>query len=135
LTTHQNNIAMHLKDNLRKLSDQTYLILAILWTGIILYLSLISAQEAKNFNVWDIVGLDKLAHLVFYAGMTILWSMALSRKQPEKKIILFFSISFGVLMEICQLYLFNGRSFEIYDIVANVMGSLIGWILFKNLIN
>lgn len=126
---------MHLKDNLRKLSDQTYLILAILWTGIIMYLSLISAKEAKKFNVWDIVGLDKLAHLVFYAGMTILWYMALSRKQPEKKIILFFSISFGVLMEICQLYLFNGRSFEIYDIVANVMGSLIGWILFKNLIN
>ncbi len=126
---------MHLKDNLRKLSDQTYLILAILWTGVILYLSLISAQEAKKFNVWDIVGLDKLGHLIFYAGMTILWSMAITRKQPEKKIILFFSISFGVLMEICQLYLFNGRSFEIYDIVANIVGSVIGWILFKNLIN
>jgi VanZ family protein len=126
---------MHLKDNLRKLSDQTYLILAILWTGIILYLSLISAQEAKKFNVWDIVGVDKLGHLIFYAVMTLLWSMALARKNPGKKIILFFSISFGVLMEICQLYLFNGRSFEIYDVFANIIGSIIGLILFKNLIN
>jgi VanZ family protein len=126
---------MHLKDNLRKLSEQTYLILAVLWTGIILYLSLISAQEAKKFNVWDIVGVDKLGHLIFYAVMTLLWSMALARKNPGKKIILFFSISFGVLMEICQLYLFNGRSFEIYDVIANIIGSIIGLILFKNLIN
>jgi VanZ family protein len=126
---------MHLKDNLRKLSDQTYFILAILWTSIIIYLSLISAKEAKKFNVWDIVGFDKLGHLIFYATLTILWYMSLCRKQPEKKIILFFIISFGVLLEICQLYLFNGRSFEIYDIAANIAGSLIGWILFKNLIN
>lgn len=38
-------------------------------------------------------------------------------------------------MEICQFYLFNGRSFELYDILANIIGSFLGVILFKNFIN
>ena len=67
---------MHLKTILRKLSNKTYMILAILWTGIILYLSLISAHEADKFKVWDFIGLDKLGHLIFYAGFTVLWSMS-----------------------------------------------------------
>lgn len=135
MSAHQNNIILHLKGNLMKLSDRTYIIFAIIWTALVLYLSLISARSAAKFNVWDFVGVDKLGHLVFYTIFAFLWCMGLTRGITDKKNILFFSISFGVLMEICQLYLFNGRSFELYDIVANVIGSIIGVILFKNIIN
>ena len=44
---HQNNLIMHLLDKLRTLSDRSYLILAIFWTLITIYLSLISAREAS----------------------------------------------------------------------------------------
>jgi VanZ family protein len=135
MSVHQNKYSLHLINNLRKLSDRTYIMLAIVWTGVTLYLSLISARSASKFNVWDFVGVDKLGHLVFYLIFSFLWCMALARNKTDKKNILFFSISFGVLMEICQLYLFNGRSFELYDIVANVIGSIVGVILFKNIIN
>jgi VanZ family protein len=135
MSIHQINYFSHLKNNLRKLSDQTYIIFAVVWTGITLYLSLISARSASKFNVWDFVGIDKLGHLVFYSLFSFLWCMGLARNTFNKKNILIFSISFGVLMEICQLYLFNGRSFELYDILANIIGSFIGVILFKNLIN
>jgi len=61
--------------------------------------------------------------------------MSQRQRNYNKKNVLFFAISFGVLMEICQLYLFNGRSFELYDILANIIGSVIGVILFKKFIN
>ena len=66
---------------------------------------------------------------------SFLWCMALRKKEINFSNVLFFSISFGILMEICQLYLFNGRSFELYDIIANILGSIIGLILFKKFIN
>lgn len=135
MTNHQNSLILHLTNKLRKLSDKTYLFLASFWTILTLYLSLISARQAAKFNVWDIVGVDKLGHLVFYSIFAFLWCMALARSRTSKKNILIFSISFGVFMEICQLYLFNGRSFELYDILANIIGSYIGVILFKNFIN
>ena len=126
---------MHLINKLKMLSDGFYLKLAILWTAITLWLSLISARSASKFNVWDFVGVDKAAHLVFYTVFGFLWCMALRKKEYVEKFTLFFSISFGILMEICQFYLFNGRSFELYDILANIIGSISGVILFKKFIN
>lgn len=125
---------MHLHDILRKLSRTQYLALAAMWTILTLYLSLISAREASKFNVWDIIGIDKVAHLVFYSIFAFLWSMALHQKNVGRNFVLIFSISFGVLMEIFQLYLFNGRSFELFDILANIAGSVTGVALFKKLI-
>ena len=135
MTNHQNSLFLHLSDKFRKLSDKTYLFLAFIWTLLTLYLSLISARQAAKFNMWDILGIDKLGHLVFYTIFSFLWCMALARTQTTKKNIFIFSVSFGVFMEICQLYLFNGRSFELYDVLANIVGSFIGVILFKNFIN
>lgn len=117
------------------MSDRFYLGMAVFWTILTLYLSLISARSAAKFNIWDFVGTDKLAHLIFYAIFSFLWSMSMRKRNVKKKYILIFSFSFGVLMEIFQLYLFNGRSFELYDIIANILGSVIGVILFQKFIN
>lgn len=135
MNTHQNKVTGHLNSILRKLSRTQYKALAVLWTILTLYLSLISAREASKFNVWDIVGFDKLAHLVFYAIFAFVWSMALAKTGKDRNFVLIFSICFGVLMEIFQLYLFNGRSFEVFDIIANIAGSYAGTVLFKNIIN
>ncbi|MBK8347598.1 MAG: VanZ family protein [Saprospiraceae bacterium] len=135
MTAHQKQGYRHLTNKLRMLSDRFYIISAVCWTLLTVYLSLISARSASAFNVWDFVGFDKLAHLVFYTMFSFLWCMALRKKEINFSNVLFFSISFGILMEICQLYLFNGRSFELYDIIANILGSIIGLILFKKFIN
>ena len=126
---------MHLISKLKTLSDRLYLGLAIFWTLLTLWLSLIAARKASKFNLWDFVGFDKLAHLTFYAVFIVLWLMAVRAKNINDKFVFFFSISFGVLMEICQFWLFNGRSFELYDILANIVGSIVGVVLFKIFIN
>lgn len=94
-----------------------------------------SARSARSINILEFPGVDKLAHLGFYAVFCFLWGMGLRQKSNLKNIPIIFSISFGVLMEICQFYLSNGRSFELYDILANIIGSILGMILFKKFIN
>ena len=135
MNTHQNNPIGHLRIILIKMSDKFYFGMAIFWTILTFYLSLISARSASKFNIWDFTGTDKLAHLIFYGVFSFLWCMSLRKRNVEKKYVLFFSIFFGVSMEIFQLYLFNGRSFELYDILANIIGSIIGVILFQKFIN
>jgi len=51
------------------------------------------------------------------------------REWSWKKVLLM-SIGFGVLMEICQGTLTATRMFDIYDILANIIGSLVGIWLF-----
>lgn len=135
MPVHQKVYFQHLIHTLKKLSNRMYKILAIAWTLLTLYLSLISARSASEFNLFDFVGFDKLAHLSFYTIFSFLWAMALRETNTGKNFVLFFSVSFGILMEICQFYLFNGRSFELYDILANIIGSFMGVILFKKFIN
>ncbi len=133
---HQKYNSMHLKSTLMKFSDRTYLTLAIIWTLLILYLSLASINSLPNLNVWNIVGFDKLGHLVFYTVFVGLWSMAFCRKSKKKiKFIIFFSIFFGIFIECLQLYMSKGRLFEFGDVIANTLGVFLGVILFKNLIN
>ena len=135
VSVHQKSYFVHLISKLKMLSARIYKIFAFGWTLLTLYLSLISARTATKFNIWDFAGVDKLAHLVFYAVFSFLWSMSFRENKEHKKFVLFFSVSFGILMEICQFYLFNGRSFELYDILANIIGSFAGVILFKKFIN
>ena len=135
MTIHQKTYFTHLLHILKTLSNRTYRILAIVWTILTLYLSLISARSASKFDLLDFVGFDKLAHLSFYTIFSFLWAMSLRDTNTNKNFVLFFSVSFGILMEICQFYLFNGRSFELYDILANIIGSFLGVILFKKFIN
>ncbi len=119
-----------------KISDNTYQILAILWSILTLYLSLASLNDVPNLNVWDIVGFDKLGHLVFYAIFVMLWCMAKCRKNKKKiNFVFFFTIFFGIFIECLQLYMSKGRLFEFGDILANILGTFFGIILFKKFIN
>ena len=95
------------------MSDKFYLGAAVFWTMLTLYLSLISARTAANFNIWDFAGTDKIAHMVFYAVFSFLWCMSLRKRNVEKKYVLIFSFSFGVLMEIFQ---------NIFDIATMPLG-------------
>jgi VanZ family protein len=121
---------MHLIRNLKKLSSRNYMILSVIWTIVTLYLSLISASKIQKLNVIDIIGIDKLAHLCFYAVFTFLWCSALRDKINIFWKVIFFSISFGILMEILQFYLFIGRAFELADILANILGCFLGSFIF-----
>jgi VanZ family protein len=118
------------------INRQFYFIAAIIWLIITTILSLLSASTVSKLSLSDFVGMDKLGHLVFYATLTFLWYMALNHKKYKNNTILIASIAFGGLMEFCQTTFTDGRVFEWNDMLANILGSVLGqFVFFRYFIN
>ena len=126
---------LHLIHNIRKLNNKFYTLGGVIWTIAIAVLSLVSADQVSSISLLDLAGMDKASHFVSYLLHTFLWCMATRNRKIPVFFVVIFSASFGIIMEICQFYLFNGRTFELLDVVANILGSLAGFILFKKCIN
>jgi len=107
------------------------------WT-IILIVGTLLPKEAVSQNNWlDIPHFDKVSHLFAYALLVFLWSITLEIKTSKVKaarISFYGAIFLGVLLEILQWQLNFGRHFEILDIIANIIGSIIGLIAFYKII-
>ena len=88
----------------------------------------------------DILGTDKIGHLIFYAILTILIGLGLL-KQPNLALTQRTTINtsgiisgiYGILMEFIQYGFFPHRYFEILDIFANIVGCFLGIFLIKKL--
>lgn len=80
---------------------------------------------------------DKLAHFLAYGVMGVLAS--LSVKSISKKVLLFILIiGLGILLELLQFYI-PGRSASLFDIIANTLGAVAGylavWLFISVLLN
>lgn len=131
----QNKLVSRLSSQLFQISNNTYIVLATVWTLLTLYLSVISASTIASLHLWNISGLDKLGHLTFYMFFSFLWCMSVSREKNRSEMVLFIAIAFGILMEIGQYVMLNGRTFEFLDILANTLGATYGVYLFRWLLS
>lgn len=102
--------------------------LALLWTLGITTACLVSIGDVPNVSI---IGKDKSVHLFFYFVFSILWYLFLTKEVPHwsfaKKTLLIFLFAFlyGSFIEICQEQFTTTRKADIYDVIANVTGSVI----------
>ncbi|MHA6279421.1 VanZ family protein [Salinimicrobium sp. CAU 1759] len=118
-----------------------FLLPAILYTGLILYLSLINLADTP---VKDLGMSDKMMHGGAYFGLGLLWMLygtfGFKDKGLFKRIIVtsVISIAFGIFIEVLQDTLTNYRQLDFYDILANTIGVFVAgvfvWSLRKYLI-
>lgn len=106
----------------------TSAIILTIWSAGIVVMSImpVTVQSVHFFEHED-----KLVHAFIYAVQCILLLEFLKKDSGHhyiKAIIL--SSGFGCLMEILQAGLNTGRHFDYFDIIANIIGSLIGSLLF-----
>ncbi|MDZ7742345.1 MAG: VanZ family protein [Bacteroidota bacterium] len=108
-----------------------------LWALFVFILSAIPGNSIPRLpSFFDWLKPDKIVHLVFYGVFTFLLLHGLVKqygagnKRFMYKIVAFNTgMVFGLLMEVLQYYEFSGRNGNIYDFIANTIGSLIGiWI-------
>src|SRR5687768_11190855 len=111
-----------------------YLWPAILWSIVVLFLTLLPGEEFPEVQV---VGIDKLVHFFIFGLVMVLSSFGLYKIsahtgaiQNPVLISFFYSITFGVAIEILQLFVPN-RNFSLLDIIANVIGVALGYLLFN----
>lgn len=118
------------RNQLRKVAR---IIPAITWICLVTWLSLRSAGSLKKLWVHSIVHFDKLLHAGVYLVMAGLVSFAIKKDNKPVSywsVILFCGL-WGVLMEVLQYCLASGRDFDVFDIIANIIGSLVGVAGFK----
>jgi VanZ family protein len=106
------------------------LTLSFIYLSCIALLSLLPSKDFPELPLFS--GIDKVVHFCMYFGLTILacWSMHAEVRHRWYFIVVLFAIGWGVTMEIFQLLMHLGRSFDLYDILANSMGALIGAIIY-----
>ncbi|WP_395065051.1 hypothetical protein [Flavobacterium sp.] len=85
-------------------NKKTFLPLAILWTCIITFLSLVSFTADVGSQI-HVPYKDKYVHFAFYFIFVVFWASFINGKSNNSFtncIILIFAIQYGVFMEICQ---------------------------------
>ena len=117
-----------------------YYIPAVLWSFLIFFLSTMGGVNLPA-SWLDFIALDKVGHLVVYGLFCILllggFARNRTRELKQNGIIMALGISiiYGIGMEVVQYSFFPGRFFELPDIIANIIGSILGLYLFKRFIH
>ena len=119
----------------KHLSERNFLFLAFTWTVFITVASLVSFNSVPKVKV---IGSDKVVHFLFYLVFVVLWSLALKRyflKIKYDLLIVAFAIIFGIIIEVLQGVFTKSREADFYDVVANSLGAIVGFVIlhaFKN---
>jgi VanZ family protein len=110
---------------LRKTIGSIYLV-------VIALLSLLPSYDIPDIRLFP--GADKLVHMCMYLGLSVLacWSYDISHHRMKFMYLLLAGVfMYGVLMEILQRTMHNGRSFDFKDMIANLTGAILGLLIYK----
>ncbi|MEZ4938353.1 MAG: VanZ family protein [Crocinitomicaceae bacterium] len=109
---------------------------AILWTVFVISISLTPGNEFPKLEK-EFEHIDKLVHVFLYSGLSFLWYYDLRRSGIAQMIKLrtdvflsFVLLGLGVLLETLQHFFVPMRTFDIWDIVSNGIGIVIGFSTF-----
>lgn len=112
--------------------NKTAIWVALLWTGFIVFMCL---KPTGGEQYISFPNADKVAHFTFYFGFVILWYRYFvytkSSLFNNKFSLIIISIFFGILIEFAQKIFTTTRQADIWDVVANSSGSLIGFFVAK----
>lgn len=101
----------------------------------LVWISLVTIGSLMPIDGPDIesfINYDKVVHVIFYLVMTYLLLKSISRNGSYIILIAIVICSgYGILMEVLQGALDLGRYFDYYDIIANIIGSLIGALIYR----
>jgi VanZ family protein len=107
------------------------LLLAIFWTiGIFIGCSL-PGKELPSISLFD--HFDKVVHFTFFTFFFILWYLAFFSKNKISFYLLALCAFYGFSIEFYQLHFVAGRSFDVWDGVADTIGGVFGWLLIRKI--
>lgn len=107
---------------------------ALAWSLLIVILCLMPADDLPKEEWFP--NLDKVVHFVFYLvlSMVVLFISTSPKSVPSPKTRLILLFGGSCLIEVLQLLLPINRSFSFLDLMANLIGLVIGWFLFAKTI-
>ncbi|MBW7844351.1 MAG: VanZ family protein [Bacteroidia bacterium] len=106
----------------------------ILWAVLILFACGASPGTLAELKLEDLFGYDKPIHAFLFGMQTWLGIKEnLNNTSSKTKTILLkwclMSAVFGALIELMQKFIFIGRSYDYFDMLANTLGCIIAYII------
>jgi VanZ family protein len=89
------------------------------------------AEDIPQIDLFE--GADKLVHFCMYLGFTwlVCWSLRSESKSVINYFVIILTVGWGILMEVLQLLMQFGRSFEWMDVLANSVGAITGVLIYN----
>jgi VanZ family protein len=108
---------------------------ARLWTIFIFILMAIPGNMLPKEEKTFIPNLDKLIHATLFGSFVFLWSIYYATRKERNNnsdsrfvLILIIACLYGVATELMQKYLIPNRDYDIFDIMADSIGAVLGFI-------
>jgi VanZ family protein len=110
----------------------------VIWTIVIFVLLALPGNMLPNENHLSIPNLDKYVHIILFGSFVFLWSFYYGAKLGTKNFpykqsffILIIACLYGTAMEFVQKYFIPNRDYDIYDIAADVVGAIVGFLFVR----
>ena len=120
LVTHTKNLLV---------PKQIYFFTALFWAGVIAFFCLV---QLNNVPLEEVSNLDKLVHVFFHFVLTVLCFLFFQKNTNAvnslKPIMIsfLFSVFFGIVIEIAQELFTTTRHADVFDVLANFSGAVLG---------
>lgn len=114
------------------LVPKALLFIAVAYSIALLILSLMSLKSLPKIEVSNI---DKIFHTSAYFGLVTVWYLQYFAHSSHKKwnvrpllFICFFATVFGILVEVLQGTLTSYRTWDVFDMLANLTGVFVAFV-------
>lgn len=112
---------------------------AFLWALFILIITGIPGSYIPEVvTFWEWLEYDKIVHLLVFAILSflILYGYREQYSQRDRRYIIVIGAVvvtsiYGLITELMQHYVFIGRFGNVYDTIADCLGALLGWVIFR----
>lgn len=122
---------------IKKLSEaKTVFFISLIYSVFITIAFLTPLKGTANFKFF--IPPDKLIHLSFYTILAFIWNYYFSISKNNIKInqlitvVILACLIYGIIIEVIQELWVPTRGADVFDVLANLTGAILGSILFLN---
>lgn len=107
--------------------------MAVLWTAFVVYGLSTSPNAVPRYPFLALPGIDKFIHLVLFAidGYFLTLAFAALRGVKLRFIIIGWGFFLGASTELMQHYWVEGRTGDVLDLVADILGSVLALTIYE----
>ncbi len=118
---------------IKNLSEpKNLIVVCVLYTTIITIFFLVPFSSGIGSDL----PIDKLVHIVLNGALIFLWLFYFYRKGTHQRLLshsalLVLAVLYGIIIEISQALFTTTRMADVWDVVANIIGCVLGLMVFK----
>ena len=102
-----------------------------------LFITFLLLFPITDFPKVEVPSIDKLGHVILFSILVIIWLLFVLSKTEVGKLtsiwVVLIAFFYGIIIEASQELFFESRTADVWDIIANSAGILLGWLIFQKI--